>query len=245
MSTTTNALRELHDLHQRAKALRDRLISGPKTLAAKQALLLKKQSELENSRKALMDAKVLLKKREGNLQAHKDKSDDLRVKLNTIKKNDEYKAILNHLALEKSTIQRTEDEILSSMEAVETQAKALTILEKEVSDYASDVTAFKQTLDSQEQDHKVQLQALERSIVEAESIVPEDDRERYARLVKQRGPDALASVDDGACSGCFVATTTQMMNELINRESLVFCKSCGRLLYLAENPEPVKKRKRG
>ena len=39
MTATAEILRELHLLHQRAKALRDRLASAPRTLAARQAAL--------------------------------------------------------------------------------------------------------------------------------------------------------------------------------------------------------------
>ena len=60
----------------------------------------------------------------------------------------------------------------------------------------------------------------------------EDQRDRYRRTVKQRGADALASVDGGACSGCYVTLTHQVMNELINGHNLQFCMTCGRMLYL-------------
>ena len=61
MTATAANLRELHQLHQRAKALRDRLISGPKTLAARQAALAARKAALEDARKGLQDAKVQLK----------------------------------------------------------------------------------------------------------------------------------------------------------------------------------------
>ena len=44
MAATASTLRELHQLHQRAKALRDRLVSAPKSLAARQAALATKQA---------------------------------------------------------------------------------------------------------------------------------------------------------------------------------------------------------
>ena len=47
MTATADALRDLHTLHQRAKAVRDRLESGPKTLAVRQAALAVRQADLE------------------------------------------------------------------------------------------------------------------------------------------------------------------------------------------------------
>ena len=72
--------------------------------------------------------------------------------------------------------------------------------------------------------------------------IPDDQRDQYRRVIKQRGADAMASVETSACTGCFVSVTAQMLNELINAESLVFCKSCGRLLYLHEDERPAGRR---
>ena len=55
MTATADALRDLHTLHQRAKAVRDRLQSGPKTLVVRQAALVVRQADLEKARKALQD----------------------------------------------------------------------------------------------------------------------------------------------------------------------------------------------
>src|SRR4051812_35531836 len=101
MSPTADVLRDLHHLHQRAKALRDRLIPAPRTLAARQAALATRQADLEKARKTLQDAKLSLKKNEHTLQAHQTKIDDLKVKLNQVKKNDEYKALQNQIAHDK------------------------------------------------------------------------------------------------------------------------------------------------
>jgi predicted nucleic acid-binding Zn-ribbon protein len=47
----------------------------------------------------------------------------------------------------------------------------------------------------------------------------------------------MAPVEDGSCHGCYVGVTHQMINELMNANTLVFCKTCGRILYLAEQPQ--------
>ena len=52
----------------------------------------------------------------------------------------------------------------------------------------------------------------------------------------------MSEVDNGACTGCFVSTTAQMMNELINGGHLVFCKTCGRILYLPEQETSTTRR---
>jgi predicted nucleic acid-binding Zn-ribbon protein len=234
MTATAENLRELHQLHQRAKALRDRLTSGPKTLAARQTALDNRRAALEDSRKGLQDAKVQLKKREHLLQTHQDKIDDLKIKLNQVRKNDEYKALQNQIAHDRSTLSKVEDEILEGYGQIEMRTAELAALEEVVKSFSDEVAALKAQVESQAIESRAQLQELESAIVGAEEIIPEDLRDRYRRTVKQRGADAMAFVENGACSGCYVSVTSQMLNELINANFLCFCNSCGRILYLAE-----------
>lgn len=235
MAATASNLRDLHELHQRAKALRDRLSSGPKTLATRQAALVTKQTALVDARKASQDAKARLKNKEVQLQGQQAKVDDLTVKLNAVKKNEEYKAIQNQIAHDKLSMAKVEDEILESMTSIEAQAVAITALDVEVKAFEAQITAMKAQIEAQESAQRGQLDELDRGIVEAEAIIPADERERYRRTVKQRGADALAEVDNSACTGCYVSVTSQMVNELINAVSLTYCKTCGRILYLSED----------
>jgi uncharacterized protein len=242
MTATAEILRDLHLLHQRAKALRDRLASAPRTLAARQTALASRQADLEKARKALQDAKVQLKKNEHALQAQQAKIDDLKVKLNQVKKNEEYKALQNQIAHDKAAMSKTEDEILQTYELIENQSATFAKLEAELKSFARDVDALHTEIESQASAHKSQLQELEQAIVEAEISIPEQERERYSRTVRQFGADALAACENGACLGCFTAVTTQMLNHLINGDQLMFCKSCGRLLYLDEQADTATKR---
>jgi hypothetical protein len=227
-------IRELHALHQRAKAIRDRLASGPKTLATRQAVLAKRQAELEAARKAMMDSRAQAHKKEIQLKGMQEKTSELRVKLNSIKKQVEYDAIRNQLANDNLAQSKLSEEILDTMIKADEQAAAIALQEAEVKKLAAEIAAMKADIESKAAEQKSTLDSLDAAIAEAEVFIPEDMREQYRRNVKQRGADALAPVEGGACSGCYVSVTAQMMNELINGHHMVFCKTCGRILYLAE-----------
>ncbi len=107
---------------------------------------------------------------------------------------------------------------------------------------AAEVAALQKQIDDQVVAHKAQLQELETAIVEAETLIPEEFREKYRRIVGRYGADALAACENASCHGCFTSLTTQMINDLINGEGLSFCLSCGRLLYLTE-PEVANTRR--
>jgi predicted nucleic acid-binding Zn-ribbon protein len=234
MPATADNLHDLHLLHQRAKALRDRLASGPRTLAARQAALATKSAEVEQAKKALQDSKVQLKKHEHSLQSVDTKIDDFKVKLNQVKKNEEYKAIQNQIAHDNASKSKIEEDILMSYEIIETKTAELKKLEDDAKRANADVAAIQQQLDEQVLAHKTQLQELETAIVDAEARIPEEYRERYRRIVGRYGADALAVCENASCLGCYTSLTPQMINDLINGEGLSFCMSCGRLLYLTE-----------
>ncbi len=244
MPATAENLRDLHHLHQRARALRDRLTSGPKTVAARQAALQIRQNELETAKKALQEAKVLLKKHEHLLQGVETKIDDYKVKLNQVKKNEEYKAIQNQIAHDASSKSKFEEDILHAFDTIDEKAKEVARLEAEVKRAGDEIANLKKQIDDQAASQAAQLRELEAAIIAGESIIPEAHRDQYRRIIARYGADALAACEgpDGACLGCYTAVTAQVMNELINGVSLSFCMSCGRLLYLAE-PELVSTRR--
>lgn len=241
-ATTATSLRELHLLHQRAKSLRDRMTSAPKTLAARQAALANRQATVEVARKALQDARARIKNRESQVLGLNTKINDLTVKLNTVKKNEEYKALQNQIAHDRAAISKIEDEILDAMGQVEEQAADLAGIEAEVKSFAAEVAALTRQIEAQAGEQKAQLASLETAIVEAEAVIPEVNRERYRRTVKQKGAEALASIESNACSSCYVSITPQMLNELINNNGMSFCQTCGCILYLAEDDLPNTRR---
>jgi uncharacterized protein len=234
MPATADNLQDLHLLHQRAKALRDRLASGPRTLAARQAALAARNGEVEQAKKALQDSKVQLKKHEHSLQSIDTKIDDFKVKLNQVKKNEEYKALQNQIAHDNASKSKIEEDILQFYDIIETKTAELKRLEDDAKRVSAEVAAIQQQLDEQVLAHKTQLQELETAIIDAESLIPEEYRERYRRIVGRYGADALAVCENASCLGCYTSLTPQMINDLINGEGLSFCMSCGRLLYLTE-----------
>lgn len=245
-STAAENLRDLHALHQRSKALRDRLASGPKTLATREQIRASRHAALEEARKALKDARAHAKNREVQLQQIESRIDDLRTKLNQAKKQADYDAIRNQMAHDNLTKSKYEDEILEAFEANEARAAEVAAQESDYKALEAEVAQLRADLEAQRGPQESQLKELEDAIVAAEAIIPAEQRDQYRRVVKQRGADAMAQVEregnTAMCHGCYVSVTTQMLNELINAETLVFCKTCGRVLYLGEEAPSTTRR---
>src|SRR5690606_21902183 len=88
---------------------------------------------------------------------------------------------------------------------------------------AADVTAAQPGLQREAAELQSALKA-------AEAGLPSDVLDPYRRLVQAHGAGALASVDKNACTACYAILSPQYLVEL-KMGKLIFCRSCGRLLY--------------
>jgi|GEM_PF-405931 len=244
-------LAELHALHQRAQAVRDQLESGPKLKTARQALLARAQADLETAKQNLQREKLQQMRHETQLKTLQSRSDDLRVKLNAAKKNDEYNAILKDLHTNQTAIRQEEEAILEQMDKVETLTAEVARLESELAAKTRDHNEFVAQLETRLASQRTLLKRLEAALTQGESIVPESGRETYRRAIQRRGADAMAAVDNMVCTGCYVQITQQSFNDLHLPDLLVTCKSCSRILYfptalenLLKRDEEVRPRKR-
>jgi hypothetical protein len=91
----------------------------------------------------------------------------------------------------------------------------------------------RQAVESSAATIRADLVRLEGELVQAEKALPADLKADYERVVRSKGADSLALSEDGVCTGCGQQITLNMQNEL-KLSMLIFCRSCGRLLYLPE-----------
>src|SRR5262249_35275940 len=71
---------------------------------------------------------------------------------------------------------------------------------------------------------------LQQSLTAAESQLPADFLAPYRRLAQAYGAGALAEVEGNICGSCDVALPPQWAAQ-VRAGQVVFCKTCGRLLY--------------
>jgi predicted nucleic acid-binding Zn-ribbon protein len=75
---------------------------------------------------------------------------------------------------------------------------------------------------------------LEGELRTTESELPSEFREIYQRVVKSKGSEGMAKVENDCCGGCFQQIQPNRISQLVMQHA-VLCTSCGRLLYLPED----------
>ena len=233
MSVTAAALRELHRIHQQLAELRDRLERGPKQVRAREANVAQLEARLAEARDKTKQTQLAVDRKQLDLKSGEQKVVDLRVKLNQANSNREYQSFLEQIAAAEMAGSVLSDEILEGMEKVDQLSAAAKDAEKNLATGKQEMEKTRHAVEDSAASIRADVTRLESELVAAEQSLPTDMKADYQRIVRSKGADSLSSVDDGVCTGCGQQITLNMQNEL-NLSKLVFCKSCGRLLYLPE-----------
>jgi predicted nucleic acid-binding Zn-ribbon protein len=231
MSVTAAALRELHRIHQQLAELRDRLERGPKQVRAREANLAQLEARLAEARDRAKQTQIAVDRKQLDLKSGEQKVVDLRVKLNQASSNREYQALLEQIAAAEMAGSVLSDEILEGMEKVDQFAAGVKEAENNLSAGKQELEKARHLVENSAATIRTDLGRLECELATAENALPAEMKADYQRVVRSKGADSLAAADDGVCTGCGQQITLNMQNEL-KLSKLVFCKSCGRLLYL-------------
>jgi uncharacterized protein len=237
MSVTAVALRELHRIHQQLSDLRERLERGPKQVRARETNVAKLEAELAKAQSDSKAAKVHSDQKQLLLKSGETKIEDLRRKLNAANSNREYQALLEQIAADEMANSVLADEILESMEKVDETQVVIKEAQQKIAMAKEELARAQQAVRDQQSLLEADISRLETELRRAETSLPADFRDPYNRIVKSKGSDAMAQVEGENCGGCHHRITPNVFNALIMGRA-VFCQSCGRLMYLAEDRKP-------
>jgi len=232
MSVTAAALKELHHIHQRLADLRDKVERGPKQIRAREANVAQLEAALAAAKDRAKQAQMALDRKQLDLKSGEQKVVDLRVKLNAANNNREYQALVEQIAAAEMAGSVLSDEILEGLDKIDEFAVATKEAEQQLASGKQELEKSRRSVEESAANVRADITQLEADLAEAERSLPADLKADYQRVVRSKGADSLAVADDGVCTGCGQQITLNMQNEL-KLLRLVFCKSCGRLLYLS------------
>jgi predicted nucleic acid-binding Zn-ribbon protein len=233
MAVTAAALRELHHIHQQLSELRDRVERGPKQIRAREANTAQLKAKVDEAKARVQETQLSINRKQLDLKAGEQKVIDARVRLNGASSNKEYQSLVEQIAAAEMAGSVMTDEILESMEKLDTLQVAVKEAEKLLAAGNQELEKTRQAIESAAASVRGDIERLEAELAKAEAALPADFKVDYQRVVRGKGANGLASVDDDVCGACGQQITLNMQNEL-RLAKPVFCKSCGCLLYLSE-----------
>lgn len=231
---STSLLRKLHRIHRQRADLNSQIARGPRQIQAGEALIAKAAAENLNVKEALKKANVISDEKQLQLKSREAQIDQLQTKLNSAASNREFNLLKEQIAADKQANSVLSDEILEAMDSIdglETQLKnASAQHDKQTSDQETRIAQVEvKTTELQSE-----LQRVDTELEESENGIPREVMVEYRRIIKAKGEDALAPVEDESCGGCYQVLTTQYIDRL-RLSVLIRCPNCNAFLYMPES----------
>jgi predicted nucleic acid-binding Zn-ribbon protein len=234
MTMTGDVLRELHRIHQQLSDLRERLERGPQQVRARAANVTRLEEELAKVQADSKAAHMAADRKQLLLRSGETKIEDLQRKLNAASSNREYQALKDQIAADQMANSVLADEILEALEKVDECQGKIVAAQQNLSKSKAELEKAQQQVRDRQESLQADVARLETELKRAEKSLPADFRDAYERVVKSKGADAMAALEGENCSGCFHQMTANMVNA-VRMDRVVFCHTCGRLLYLPED----------
>jgi uncharacterized protein len=233
MPTLTETLRTLHRIHRQHTDLKDRLSRGPRQIQAAETQVKKCETDLAQAKDTFKQAKMASDEKQLQLKHREAKLVDLQAKLNMAQSNKEYQLLKDQMAADKQANSVLADEILEALERIDQLQAAIKTAEANLSKAKEELAKVRTRVSEQQHGLESELARVRDELHAAEALLEADLRQNYSRLARSLGEDAMAPVEGESCGGCSQILSTQTVN-LLKLDKPVFCKSCGRLLYLPE-----------
>ena len=229
--TTIEKLLVLQDRDRRIKqALKDtedipaRKKLNESTLNEHKAALQAAQDQLKNN-------SVAIKGVELEIETQRQRIGKLRVQQNTVRSNDEYRAIEREIAGVEKQIRDEEDKEIVLMEEAEGLRANAALMEQRLKQEEKVVQADAQGLDQRLSGIREDIDRLKAERATLAQDIDVDWLARYDRIFKHTGDFALVPVEFGSCGGCHMKLPPQLTQDAKRNETMTTCSFCGRLLY--------------
>jgi predicted nucleic acid-binding Zn-ribbon protein len=232
MTAEIEQVTRLQILDRRIAELQREVAALPKHIAEIERALDSHLRRLEADRAALTANQKDRKSLEEDIKLQEQKMSKFRDQMAQAKTNEQYRAFQHEIDFAAREIRKSEDRILDLMsesEPLDANVKKAEVALKEEKQH---VEAEKKRVLAHTAALQAQLQQLDVERKEAAARVSPQLYKDYQRIRKKwHGGSAVADATEGRCSACNIVLRPQFFQDLRRGDTLMFCESCGRMLY--------------
>ena len=231
MTEEIEQVTRLQSLDLKIGELEREVATLPKHIAQIEKTLDSHLRRLEADRAALTGNQKERKRLEDDAKSEALKISKLKDQMLGAKTNEQYRAFQHEISFCEEAIRKCEDRILDLMgeaEPLDANVKRAETALKEEKQQVEAETAVARERTSTDQKQLEQLMAERKSLVAG--LKPQTYR-AYERIRKKWRGFAVAEATVGRCSACQIVLRPQFFQDLRHSEEVMFCESCGRILY--------------
>lgn len=202
------------------------LLSDNATVRKAASIATRTEQNLEAAQKEQRQAEVKVKD-----QRIKIEQTEATLYGGTVRNPKELQDLQNEVAALKRFLDTLEERQLEAMLAVDEAAEKNDEAQKILSHYQAEAEKQQASLIEEREQLQSENAAAGRQRQSAAQAVTADDLATYEQVRKKRAGVAVAKVRDKACSACGSILTASLHQAARSPSQVVFCDSCGRILY--------------
>lgn len=233
-------LLELQSIDLEIEACRAREIEIPKQKGNFDIHRKRLATELEERKETSKQLLLEQRTNESEIEQKQAQIDKYDRQLSSVKKNEEYQALLHEMDGLKKQIALKEERIIALMMDLDDASARLKEDEARIDKELKDIERQSTEVEAELAAVAAQRKALEARRAPLEHKVTPKLMSRYLRIKKsKKAGAAVVHISGESCSGCFMAVTPQVVNEVMDPDNTKMhsCPHCGRLLFFKANFE--------
>jgi len=196
------------------------------------------RAELERFHHALEENNKQRLAKEREVEEHNSAIAKAKGKLNDVKTNEEYKAVLREIDNMTGAISRLEDEQLELMEKVDASRNEEKRLKEKLEEEEREFQRLKAEKEAEIKQKKIERDDAIKKRDELAAQIDGKKLAHYQKVFGQRDGKAVVELNDGFCSACHQAVLPQVALEIRTGTALHTCQHCSRFLYVVKENKP-------
>jgi hypothetical protein len=245
MGPTNIALVKLFQDDQKLREAQGRLDAAGKNLRVQERRVAELNEKLKLAQTALREQQSAGGQLELDIKSRDARIERLRTQQQVTHNNKEYQTFLIEINTEKVDKGKVEDQLITIMEAVEKAQAENKELSSHVEIERAKLTALQNQIGDTLAKLQAEVDALRPAREASAAAIPPRMRDTFERLAERFEGEALSPLEkpdrrreEYACGSCNMDLVTDVYNKLHSRDELVYCPSCGRMLYIPEDLPP-------
>lgn len=241
MGPVLEGLIRLQRVENRLRAEKSKLARTRRAVLFQENQLRTLQNELEAKQQEIKMTRIQVDRLEMELKERDQQITKLRNQLNLARTNKEYSAILTELNTAKADDSKLENQVLELMKNIETDNAECAGIQQQIDAQKAKVEEARKEAEAKSAEYQKEIDAIQSEWDRSAAEIPRSVLDIFQRVAETYDGEAMASIESGgansntfSCGGCFMGLPAELVNVLTNKDEIVRCKNCSRILYLKE-----------
>jgi len=245
MGPTNTNLVQLFHAERDLREAQERLDAATKNVRLQQRRATDAGEKLTGLQKKIREQQARIGQHDLEIRSRDAQIDKLRTQQQNARNNKEYQAFLIEINTAKVDKTKSEEESMKVMESLETDQKLAAETQTVLATEQEKLIAMQGQIGERTASLQAEVARLTPIRDEQAAKLPPKSNDAFARLADRYEGEAMSPLvqpskgkEEYLCTACHMELVRDVYNRLHSRDDVVFCPSCGRILYIPENLTP-------